>query len=273
MEKDGIDNILVMGKSGAGKQPRIDVLTEEFGLEQISTGDIFRHYIGIYDGCGADPDPGALWDEEKHWFRDDELLVKEMEESCGEEPDRSEKKDLLLGLKAKFFVDSGKYVPDRITNSLFANYFKRAIYRGTVLDGYPRTVDQAKFLLELSRDKGFSVDFGVLVENSDEMILRRLTGRRICPSCKKVFHLEFKPPENGGYCTECGTEVIKRADDEEKKIKSRLKQFHEKTKPAIDYLEAAGLDIVKVPGHLAEFTPENVRRSVMERICPLIEDR
>ena len=264
MEREDIENILVMGRSGAGKQPRIDVLLEEFALEQLSTGDIFRHYMGVFNNIDHKGSLDIFWDEKGNWFLDDETMIKMIAHGAGKEYENIP--ELILGLKAKYFVDNGRYVPDRITNSLFQDYFSRTDYRGKVLDGYPRTMGQARFLVDLAEEKDFSVNFAVLVDNGEEAIIKRLLGRRICPSCKKVFHLEFKPPAQGKFCTECGSGVIQRSDDTEEKILSRLKEFTIKTAPAIEYLMDTGLPIVTVPGHLEVFSPENVRRSVMAEI-------
>jgi len=265
MKRDDVQNILVMGKSGAGKQPRIDVLLEEFGFEQLSTGDIFRHYMKIFNECGFSGALAPFWDNSLSWFRDDQVLADMLGENC------REMKEVLLGLKAKYFVDSGKYVPDRITNSMFDDYFSRSNYYGKVLDGYPRTLGQAKFLIDLSCRKKFTVNFAILVDNSTESIVKRLLGRRICPDCKKVFHMEFKPPKDDRYCTVCGSEVIIRSDDTEEKIRSRLNEFAEKTEPAIEYLKEKNVKILSVPGHLEVFTPKNVRKSVMAQVWKVLD--
>ena len=97
---------------------------------------------------------------------------------------------------------------------------------------------------------------------------KRFIGVR-CPKCKKVYHLEFKPPEAGRYCINCESEVIQRSDDTEEKIKSRLNEFREKALSAIRYLKKNKIPVVKVPGHLEVFTPENVRKSVMDEIKKL----
>ena len=107
------------------------------------------------------------------------------------------------------------------------------------------------------------------MENTDENIIKRTVKRRICPECKKVYHLEFKPPKDGKFCKNCGAEVIQRSDDTEEKIRSRLNEFREKTLPAVEYLEKNNIPIVKVPGHLEVFTSENVRNSVMDKVKKL----
>src|SRR5207237_1829852 len=105
---------------------------------------------------------------------------------------------------------------------------------------------------------GKRLDLVLVVDGADDDILKRTLGRRICPSkdCAKVFHLEFKPPRDGKYCTACGAEVIQRADDTEDKIRNRLREFHEKAKPAVDWLAAQGIPVANVNGNLAKFSDE-----------------
>jgi adenylate kinase len=144
--------------------------------------------------------------------------------------------------------------------------FGKMGYQGAVLDGYPRTLDQAHHLVRLVEDAGTRLDLIVLVDNEDEAIVRRTTGRRICRSCGKVFHLEHRPPRDGRYCTECGTEVVQRSDDTEEKIWSRLREFHDKVEPTIEFLEGRGIPVAVVPGDLPVFTEQAVRESVLEAI-------
>ncbi|MCP4547691.1 MAG: hypothetical protein GY835_14620 [bacterium] len=262
LEKGKVQNILVMGKSGAGKQPRIDVLVDEFGLEQLSTGNIFRDYLGQYTAIGFEGDIAQFFDEARDAFvADDEIRAGLGDKLTGHDAD-----GVLLGLKAKYFMESGKFVPDSITNALFESFFARSGYKGMVLDGYPRTPDQSAFLQGLVEGKGTKLDAIVLVDGENDAIVARTIGRRICPDCKKVFHLEFKPPRDGKLCTECGAEVILRSDDSEEKIKSRLQEFQDKAVPAMDALTAKGIPVATVPGNLPVFTDEAVRASVMEAL-------
>jgi adenylate kinase len=256
IDLDNVQNVMVTGKSGAGKQPRIDVLADEFNLEQLSTGDIFRHYLGIFNDFNYDGDLSSFWDEKQNRFIEDERIADEI---------GSTDNDVLLGLKAKYFVERGLFGPDYIVNALFESKFADKNYTGQILDGYPRTLDQAKFLLKLVKEKNVSLDFMVLVDNTDERIIQRTVQRRICPKCGKVYHLTYKPPKEG-KCEKCGEEVIQRSDDTEEKIKSRLQEFKNKALPAIEYLQDQGIPLVKVPGHLEEFTTENVRKSVMDEV-------
>ena len=260
MPTRSITNVIVTGKSGAGKQPRIDVLVEEFGLEQLSTGNIFRSYLGKFNDYEYEGDLKEFWDESKERFIPDDEIAEKLGTSDN---------DIMLGMKAKYFVDKGLFVPDYITNELFESYFAKKNYRNQVLDGYPRTLQQAEFLLKLIERENSKIDFVLLVENSDEMIIERTVNRRICPKCGKVYHLVYNPPDNG-RCRECGAEVVQRSDDTEEKIRSRLEEFRKKTAPALEYLEKHGIPVVKVPGHLEEFTPENVRKSVMDEVNKLL---
>ena len=268
VKRDEINNIIVTGKSGAGKQPRIDVLVKEFGLTQLSTGNIFREYVGAFDSSGFRGDLERFYDAEKDTFVPDEVIESAIREQL---PDLEDVRPVLLGHKAKYFMNSGKFVPNHSTNELFTEYFAKQDYRGYVLDGYPRTPDQAAYLLDLVKEKGSSVDLVIIVNNSDKLIIERTMGRRICPSCKKVYHVQFKPSKDGVHCDDCGAELIQRADDTENKIKVRLSEYYDKVIPTLDILEEAGIPVVQVEGNLEEFTEENVRRSVMEKIEPLLE--
>ena len=268
VKRNEINNIIVTGKSGAGKQPRIDVLVNEFDLEQLSTGNIFREYVGAFDKSGFKGDLERFYDSENDTFVPDEEIEAAIKEQL---LDVEEVRPVLLGLKAKYFMNSGKFVPNNSTNELFTEYFSKNDHKGYVLDGYPRTPDQAEYLMELVKEKGTSVDMVVLVNNSDKLIIERTVGRRICPSCKKVYHTEHKPSKDNVHCDNCGKELIQRDDDTENKIKVRLAEYYDKVIPALDILEKEGIPVVTVDGNLEEFTEENVKRSVMEKLEPLLE--
>jgi adenylate kinase len=249
MADNKITNIVVTGKSGAGKQPRIDVLKDEFNLEQLSTGDIYRKLLKKFNEYGYTEKLDFSWDKEKNHFIDDELIAEKI---------GTQDEEIILGLKAKYFVENGLFGPDYITNALFENEFAKKGFKNQILDGYPRTMSQSKFLLELIKKHDSKIDFIVLVDNSNERIIKRTVNRRICPVDGKVYHLIYKPPVDG-KCS-CGEKVIQRSDDTEEKIKSRLNEFREKALPAINYLKNNG----------DEFTPENVRKSVMDEVNKIL---
>lgn len=248
-----ISNVIVTGKSGAGKQPRIDVLREEFNLEQLSTGNIFRKYLKTFNEFDYKKSLSEFWDYENQRFVPEEQIARTIE---------TKDKEIILGLKAKYFVDQGLFVPDAITNALFEAAFAQTNYRNQILDGYPRTLNQAIFLLDLIKIHTSKIDFILLVENTDEHIIERTIKRRICPKCGRVYHLAFKPPKQG-KCELCNVDVIQRSDDTEEKIQSRLREFQEKTLPAIHYLKNNEIPVITVPGHIKIFTQENVRKSVI----------
>lgn len=260
MMKQAFENIIVMGKSGAGKQPRIDVLVRKFGLKQLSTGNIFRNYLGRFNELGYKGDLDLFYNP----LEDDFIPDKQIADKLGimGQPDAD---DIVLGLKAKYYVNQGLFVPDRITNALFESAFKAMGCKGAALDGYPRTVDQARFLVELAKRNGATLDAVLLVENDDEAIIQRTVGRRICKTCGEVYHVEFRPPPDPETCIqnnhEC--EIVQRDDDTVESLKVRLREFHEKAQPAIDYLVAAGIPLFKAPGNLPNYSPDSVEASVL----------
>lgn len=265
-----IQNIVVAGKSGAGKQPRIDVLVQTYGLKQLSTGNIFREYLGSWSKVKAKVKTDGLWTDGR--FAPEAAIrgaIEEAAKAAGIEPDAA-----VLGFKAAQYVDRGLFVPDDITNALLAAAFRAAGGKGLVLDGYPRTPEQSDFLLALVKEQGSRIDLVLVVEGEDEPIVARTVGRRICPNkaCGKVFHLEFKKPTPDGRCTACGTPIIQRSDDTEEKIRTRLNEFRAKAQPAIERLTQSGIPCAAVPGNLPVFTDEAVRESVLGAIRPVIKD-
>lgn len=255
------ENIIVMGKSGAGKQPRIDVLIEIFGLTQLSTGNIFRTYLGLFDKMNFEVALEPFYDTDHDRFIADTAITEKLGIS-----DQAGKNDILLGLKAKYYVNQGLFVPDEITDALFESAFRAMECRGAVLDGFPRTLKQARFLKALADEQDARLDAILLVENDDDTIIKRTVGRRICRNCGAVYHIEYNPPPEGG----CGgdankqCDIVQRSDDTIENLQARLREFHKKTEPAIGYLVAQGIPLYTVPGNLPEFTPEAVKASVLE---------
>jgi adenylate kinase family enzyme len=150
-----------MGKSGAGKQPRIDVLAKEFGLKQLSTGDMFRTYLKKFNVIDYEGDVRQFYDKSTGQFAPDEEILKKL----GPVAEWEDPQGVLLGLKAKYFVESGKFAPDSITNAMFEAEFIRAGCNGLIMDGFPRTVVQAELLLDLVIHYGTNIDAIVLVDN------------------------------------------------------------------------------------------------------------
>jgi adenylate kinase len=145
-----------------------------------------------------------------------------------------------LGIKVKTFIDEGLLVPDELTISIVANRLTQADCKnGFVLDGFPRTVQQAKFLDKVLYGLNVKLDKIINIILDDEKIIERLSGRRICPYCAVVYHTEDMPPKHDGTCTECSTPVSKRDDDDEATIRKRLKVYHEITKPMLEYYKTS----------------------------------
>ncbi len=145
------------------------------------------------------------------------------------------KKGTPLGKKAKEYMDRGELVPDDLIIALIEEVMPED--RGVIFDGFPRTLPQAEALDRMLERKGKKVDKTVLFEISDDEIVERLSGRRVCPSCGEVYHIKFSPPKNDEICDKCGTKLIQRKDDTEEVIRNRLKVYREQTAPLIEYYE------------------------------------
>lgn len=257
---DDVQNVVVMGKSGAGKQPRVDFLIRRFNLKQLSTGDIFRHYLGLFKEFAYAGDLAAFYDSAANDFIPDAAIMEQLGITGRPGAD-----DIVLGLKATYYVNQGLFVPDRITNALFESAFRAMDFRGAVIDGFPRTREQAEFLLNLMQREGVKLDAVLLVENEDELIINRTLGRRICKSCGELFHMEFRPPphERQNECLK-KCDIVQRSDDNLESLKKRLSEFRTKTRPAIDYLREQGTPFFPVPGNLPNYSKEAVEASVCE---------
>lgn len=144
--------------------------------------------------------------------------------------------DTSLGVEAKKYMDRGHLVPDDITNRMVEERLSRDDCKnGFLLDGYPRTINQAKFLEDLFKRNNKNIDLVIKVELKEEEILRRLTNRRVCGNCGAVYHLISNPPAKTGFCNKCGKEICHRADDKEDVILSRIKVYNEQTKPLVEF--------------------------------------
>jgi adenylate kinase len=144
-----------------------------------------------------------------------------------------------LGIEAKKYLDEGKLVPDEITISMMKN--RLAVddcKKGFLLDGFPRTVTQAKALDLFLSNTGGRIDVALLIDVPKDLILNRITGRRVCPSCGASYHIKFNPPKVEGKCDVCHNDIVQRKDDTEATVKSRLDVYDKQTEPLIDYYEA-----------------------------------
>jgi adenylate kinase len=146
-----------------------------------------------------------------------------------------------LGEKAKEYVTSGGLVPDEIVIGLVKERLSKDDCRnGFLLDGFPRTTAQAEALDGFLEAESLNLDMVVYIDVSDELLLPRLTGRRLCKKCGAGYHLEAKPPKEAGKCDLCGGELYQRPDDNEEVISNRLSVYHEMTSPLLDYYQSGG---------------------------------
>lgn len=147
-----------------------------------------------------------------------------------------------FGNKAKEFVSQGKLVPDELIISIIENVLKGEECRnGFVLDGFPRTIVQAKSFDNLLEELGKKITVVLNIDVSEDEIISRLSGRRACENCKENFHLVFKPPKEANKCDRCGKRLVVRDDDRPETIKNRLEVYKEMTEPLIDYYLKKGI--------------------------------
>jgi adenylate kinase len=147
-----------------------------------------------------------------------------------------------LGRKAKEYMDRGDLVPDEVIIGVISERIESAeAADGFILDGFPRTTAQAEALDEEMERLDTRLTAALLIEVSDDEVVRRLGGRRTCVKEGHIFHVEFDPPKNEGVCDVCGSRLIVRDDDEPEVIRNRLDQYHEKTEPLIAYYESQGV--------------------------------
>ncbi len=183
--------LILLGPPGAGKGTQAQLITQAFGIPQISTGDILRAEV---------------------------------------------RKGTELGKRVKSIMEAGQLVSDDLIIQIIAQRIQEPdCQNGFILDGFPRTIGQAealnRLLQKLGADKLKVLEFQI----PDDVIVQRITNRRVCSQCGKVFNLLLNPPPANGKCDTCGGTIIQRSDDSEEVVRKRLKEYHEKTEPLIEY--------------------------------------
>ena len=190
--------IIMLGAPASGKGSVAEILSKEFDIPAISSGDIFWKYI-----------------------------------SNGSE----------IGKKANEYITKGELVPDDLTVELIASRLnENDVKNGLILDGFPRTVNQAKVLDEMLSKEGKKIDIVVSLETPEEEILERITTRRICSNsdCKAIYNTVLNPTKVEGICDKCGSPVYQRDDDKLEKAKNRLEVYYKQTAPVADYYKQTG---------------------------------
>ena len=190
-------NLILLGPPGAGKGTQAALLTGDFGLPHVSTGDMLRAALEA----------------------------------------RSD-----LGLLAKEYMDKGELVPDEVVIGVILERLADDDARdGFLLDGFPRTIDQAEALGRELDAHDRRLTAVLLLEADDELVVKRISGRRICRKEGHVYHVDFDPPKHEGRCDIDGSELEQRADDREETVRNRLDVYHAQTEPLISYYEERGL--------------------------------
>lgn len=191
-------NIIFMGPPGAGKGTQATKLVEKYGLKQISTGDLFRKAI---------------------------------------------KEETKYGVIAKYFISFGYLVPDDFTIQMVEEYLQENLNtedlkNGFILDGFPRTIIQAIKLEDMCQRFGFKIDAIINLDIPEDVLVKRLSGRRTCVDCGKSYHVIYNPPKQEGICDICGGELQQRADESEEAVQVRIDTYNRQTKPLIDFYDS-----------------------------------
>jgi adenylate kinase len=195
-----IGPVIFLGAPGAGKGTQAKRIAERYGIPQISTGDMFRAH---------------------------------------------KKRGTELGKKAQGYMDSGQLVPDELLYQMVADRLDQPdCARGFILDGFPRTVPQAEWLDKVLETKTFAgrpmqpvvIDISV----GYNQLLQRLTGRRSCPACGRIYNVYFQPPRVADTCDVDGSKLLTRKDDAEDVISERLKEYERLTLPLTDFYRQRG---------------------------------
>ena len=214
--------IIMLGAPASGKGSVAEILSAEFKIPAISSGDIFRKYIS----------------------------------------DGSE-----IGKKANEYITKGNLVPDDLTVEIISSRLREDdVKNGVILDGFPRTVNQAKVLDEMLSKENKKIDIVVNLETPEDEILERITNRRICTNsdCKAVYNTVLNPSKVEGICDKCGSPLYQRDDDKLEKAKTRLEVYHTQTAPVADYYKNTGVLYSTVLSKSANRMKEEVSKDVIE---------
>lgn len=152
-----------------------------------------------------------------------------------------------LGMKAKEYMDGGKLVPDELIIDLAKDRLKQDDCKENfILDGFPRTINQADALASMLDELGIKLDGVININVPEDILVSRITGRRVCPKCGASYHIETMKSKVEGICDECGSELIHRADDNAEVFGKRLSEYNQMTAPLIDYYKERDL-LVDMP--------------------------
>jgi adenylate kinase len=169
-----------------------------------------------------------------------------------------------LGQKLADFMNAGKLVPDETVVDVMTKAITSSDQAGgLLLDGFPRTVPQAKALDEQLAKADKPLDAVVVIKADDELIVERITGRRSCPKCGRIYHVKFLPPAQDMKCDDDGSELEQRNDDREEVVRERLGAYYRQTQPVIDYYRQADQNVLEVDGNGA---PDEVTAAMTQTL-------
>ena len=147
-----------------------------------------------------------------------------------------------LGKEAKSYMDAGKLVPDDVINAMVEKRLQEPdCQKGYLLDGFPRTLVQAEAFEKIENNIGKPVESVIALEVGFDTLVERITGRRICPKCGAIYHIQNHPPKVEGICDNCGSELNQRKDDTVEQLKVRMDEYEKSTKPVIDFYAKRGV--------------------------------
>lgn len=147
-----------------------------------------------------------------------------------------------LGLLAKSYIDKGLLVPDEVTNPMVKSFLEKSDHaKGYLLDGYPRTLDQALAFNELVAGSDLEIDKVIFMDIPFDVLAQRVTGRRICKECGAIYHIANKPSRKDGVCDVCGGPLYQRKDDTVESLRVRVGEYTKLTEPVLEYYSKKGL--------------------------------
>ncbi|OHB60459.1 MAG: adenylate kinase [Planctomycetes bacterium RBG_13_50_24] len=177
--------------------------------------------------------------------------------------------DTELGRKAQGYMDSGVLVPDEIIVEMMVGAIQKSSDTGFILDGFPRTVNQAVRLDESLASAGQGIDAIINLIIDEDVIVQRMTGRRSCPQCGAVYHIENLKPKVEGVCDNDGSELVQRPDDSVEIVANRLETYHRQTEPVVDYYKKSSGTVYDID---ANDNIDQVSALIFEKLDALVED-
>jgi adenylate kinase len=175
------------------------------------------------------------------------------------------RKGTPLGRQAQGYMDRGELVPDQLIIELVREVLEGLSHgAGVVLDGFPRTVPQAEALDRALAAVGRRVDRVIVLEADDEVLVKRMAGRRSCPTCGAVYNVHFNPPLRDGKCDRDGTDLVHRADDDPTTVRHRLEVYRRDTAPLVHFYRSSAAQMLKVP---ADQPVEEVQKGLRKAVA------